>query len=82
ISKDTEATRNNMQKMVETTKSAYNKLQSCKCNFCIAEFSSSEDHLKHCLNNHPKKPAKPNKDLIKTMQENGEKVELKGNLWE
>ena len=82
LSNDIEATRNNMQKTIEITSSADNKLQLCKCNYCPAEFCTSEEHLKHCINNHSKKPAQPNKELIKTMQENGEKVELKGNLWE
>ncbi|MGD1837822.1 MAG: hypothetical protein ACPKPY_07165 [Nitrososphaeraceae archaeon] len=54
----------------------------CKCNYCVAEFTTREDHLKHCVNNHPKKPAKPDRKWIETMKENGENVDAKGNSWE
>ena len=56
--------------------------QKYKCNYCDNEFSTEEEHLKHCLNFHAKKPAQPSKSLIDTMKQNGERVELKGNPWE
>ena len=58
------------------------QVSSCKCNYCTMEFSTSEEHLKHCVNNHKGLPAKPTKELIETMLQNGENVEVKGNSWE
>lgn len=54
----------------------------CECNYCDKEFSTKDEHLKHCILSHPGVPARPNKDLIRTMKEAGEHVQEKGNEWE
>ena len=60
------------------------QVQPCKCYYCPAEFGNPEYHRKHSLNKHPKEPAQPDLDMIRTMQEKWERtdIEPQGNPWE
>lgn len=42
------------------------QIQECKCYYCPETFSTPEEHRKHSLNKHPKEPAQPDLEMIKS----------------
>lgn len=82
ISKNNTIVSNKLFDEPKTNNFLFSDQISYKCNYCDNEFWTEKEHLKHCLDSHEKRPARPNVEMIQVMKENGEYVESRGNLWE